>query len=384
MGAPNVTWTLSNPLEGRILPQPRADAADPDFWRDGAKPRPPSARFVQLASGLLSMRQDDALTLAFARSMETRLAKIYAVEFARYRALEFFAQSTEIEPGAREWSYKMIQRIGQAGLINEGNARDLPRISLGGQETQMPVVTYGAAYGFNIIDEQSASLAGIALETELAKATKEAIVAFAEQMYAIGLPGTDIVGVTNAPGVQIFPQLSIASGTWAAQIAAIAAATPTVPNAAVAVASTIATDLLSLMTAVSVNTNDMQEATDALLPTNLYNMLKNTVRSPGFTSDTLLTYVESVTGLRIRSWNILNNIGTLAGSPATVGGGAGALKTRIVVYDNDPDVVELMLAQPFVQLAPQLAGMEYTVPCYERSGGAKVVRPNGIAVMDGC
>lgn len=376
------TFMGSNPVAGKHIPQPRKDAGDPDFWR--SKKTETNPEFFALAKHLLGYRTDSSLTVAFARSMEHRIAKLYAAEYASYKAREFFRMSTEIDAGAMSWSYKMIERIGQAGVITPGNARDLPRITIGGQETQMPVLTYGAAYGFNVIEEQSASLAQIALENELAKATREAIEAFAESMYAIGVPGTDIVGVTSAPGVQVIPQQSIAAGTWAAQIASIAAATPANPNPDVAVANKIATDLLFAAQTISAQTLERHSAKRALLPTNLYNMLR-VPQGTAFKSKTLLTFLEEVTGLKIDSWNILQNIGTLPGSTPTIAASSGAAqKTRIFVYDDDPDVIELMEAQSFVQLAPQLAGLEYTINCYERSGGVKAVRPLGAVCIDGC
>lgn len=386
--APQLQVTFdSNPVAGKLVLVPRSDAADPSFWRKkGGGKREPHPAFSRFAKHMVGYRDDatGALTMAFARSMESRLAKVYAVEFAEYLAREYFAMSTEIDAGARSWSYKMIERVGQAALINDGNARDLPRISIGGQETQMPVVTYGAAYGFNIIDEASASLADIALETELAKGTREAIEAFAELMYAIGIPGTDIVGVTNAPGIAVIPQVSLASGTWAVQIASIAAATPTSPSPDVAVANAIATDLLFGKQTIAQQTLGRQKAKRALLPTNLFDMLE-VPQGSAFKNSTLLDYVKLVTGLDIQPWNILQNIGTKNGSTPTISTTSGAAqKTRIMVYDDSEDVIQLMEAQPFVQLAPQLAGLEYTVPCYERSGGVKAVRPLGAVCIDGC
>jgi hypothetical protein len=336
------------------------------------------------AQQMVGMRQDAGLTAAFARAMEHRIAEVYAAEFARYRAHEFFPTSTEVDPGALSFTYRMMQRMGNAAVINGGNARDLPQISLGGQETQAPVITLGAAYGFSVIDEKSASMAGIALETELAKGTREAIEALEEQIWCVGYPTAGVVGVTNAPGVAVLPQLSLGSGTWATQINSIATATTT--NAtppAVVVAQAIAADLGSLKQAIAIKTLERQEATNCLLPTNLYQMLDYIPQSPGFNTKTLLQFVEEVTGLDIDSWNQLQNAGNLNGSILTLSGGA-VQKTRIVVYDKDPDVVQLMQAQSFMQLAPQQAGLIYSIPCYSRLGGAMCVRPLGIACMDGC
>ena len=278
----------------------------------------------------------------------------------------------------------MIERQGNAQVINGGNARDLPQITLGATETQMPVITIGASYNFSVIEEKSASMAGIALETELAKGTREAIEALEEQIWAQGYTAAGIVGVINAPGVYTLPQLSLGSGTWATQISSIATATTS--NAtppAVVVAQAIAADLASMKQAIAIGTLERQAATNCLLPTNLYQMLDFIPQSPAFNSKTLLTFLEEVTGLDIDSWNILQNAGSLNGSPLSLAGGT-AQKTVIVVYDKDPDVVQLMQAQSFIQLAPQLAGLVYSIPTYSRVGGAMLIRPRGCVTMQGC
>jgi hypothetical protein len=337
------------------------------------------------AERLLGRQDVGGLTAAFARALEHRIAKVYAAEFAQYRAHEFFPTSTEVDPGALSFTYRMIERIGNAGVIaTSGQSRDLPQADIGGTETQAPVITLGISYGFSVIDEKSSSMAGIAIETEKAKAAREAIEALEEQIWAIGYSSAGVAGVTTAPGVYVLPQLSISSGTWATQIASIATATTS--NAtppAVVVAQAIAADLASMKQAVNIGTLGNQRATNCLLPTNLYEFLDYVPRSPGFTDDTLLQWLEKITGLDIDEWNILQNAGSLNGSALSLAGGT-AQKTRVVVYDKDPDVVQLMVAQSFTQLAPQLAGLMYEIPCFSRLGGAMAVRPRGIVAMDGC
>ena len=60
-----------------------------------------------------------------------------------------------------------------------------------------------------------------------------------------------------------------------------------------------------------------------------------------------------------------------------------SFNTRVVVYEKNPDVVQLMIAQPFVQLAPQPVGLTFEIPCFARVGGAMAVRPMGLVFLDG-
>lgn len=336
---------------------------------------------LRAARQMVGWREDAGLTAAMARSLEHRIAKVYAAEFAAYRAHEFFPTSSEIDPGALSFTYRMIQRIGNAQVVAQGTGRDLAQVDVGMTETPAPVITLGVSYNFSVIEEKSAAMAGIAIETEKAKAAREAIEALEEQIWCQGFPSMGVAGVINALGVASLPQLS--TGTWQSQILTIAGATTS--NAtppAVVVAQAIAADLASLKQAIAIRTLSRQAATNCLLPTNLYQMLDFIPQSPAFNSKTLLTFLEEVTGLDIDEWNILMNAGSINGSPLSLSGGVPQ-KTVVVVYDKDPDVVQLMQAQSFIQLAPQLTGLVYSIPCFSRLAGVMAVRPMGIACLQG-
>jgi hypothetical protein len=337
--------------------------------------------FERIARHQLGYRQDAGLTAAFARQLEHIFAKTYAAEFAQYRAHEFFPTNTEVESGALSFTYRMIQRIGNAAVINAGNARDLPNIDLGGEEWQAPVITIGGSYNFTVIDQQSASMAQFAIEAEKAKATREAIEALEESIYAIGYANGGVSGVTNAPGVAAVTQYS--TGTWGSQLIAGLASGPLTAT----IVSQIAGDLISMKQAIFSKSLGRHMATNALLPTNLYAALDTAPESALFNSKTILTWLEELTGLDIDYWPILLNAGGIAGSALqplqAVSGTNAQQNTRVVVYEKNPDVVQLIQAQPFVQLAPQPTGLVWEVPCYSRVGGAMAVRPLGIVYMDG-
>jgi hypothetical protein len=339
-------------------------------------------RVVRAAFRMNGWKEDAGLTAAYARSLEHIMAKTYAAEYAQYRAHEFFPVSTEVGPGDLTFTYRMIDRKGNAKVITAGMGKDLPNIDLGGEEWPAPIITLGASYEFTVIDQQSGAKMQFAIEAEKAKATRESIEALEESIWCTGYAGTGVSGVTNAPGVAAVTQVS--TGTWASQIVTALATAPStsVPYPAVGAVSAIASDIIAMKQAIFSKTLGRHNATNCLLPPNLYSFLDTLPRSPAFTDDTALAYLEKVTGLDIDYWPILQNAGALNGSPATLGG-SPALKTRVVVYEKDPDVVQLIQAQPFVQLAPQPTGLVWSIPTYSRIGGAMCVRPLGIVYMDG-
>ena len=340
-------------------------------------------RIVRTAFRNMGLREDAGLTAAYARSLEHIMAKTYEAEFAQYRAHEFFPMNSECGPGDLTYTYRMIERIGQAKIITAGMGKDLPNIDLGGEEWQQPIVTLGASYEFTVIDQQSGAKMQFALEAEKAKATRESIEALEEQIWCSGYAGTGVSGVTNAPGVASGTKTS--TGTWASQISTALSTPPTttVPYPAVGAVSAIAGDLIGLKQQIFTLTLGRHNATNCLLPPNLYSFLDTLPRSPAFTDDTALGYLEKITSLDIDYWPILSNAGASAGSPAVLGGTPG-LNGRILVYEKNPDVVQLVQAQPFVQLAPQPTGLVWSIPTYSRIGGAMCVRPLGLVYLDQC
>ena len=330
----------------------------------------------------MGFKEDAGQTAAFARQLEHIIAKVYAAEFAQYKAYSLFPVNTEVGPGDLSYTYRMISRTGNAAVVNAGNSKDLPNADIEAEEWQQQVITLGISYNFTVVDQASAQKAQIAIEAEKAKSAREAIEALEESIACTGYAATGTVGVTNAPGVAQTSQVS--TGTWSAQLKTALATAPstTVPYPAVGAVSAIASDILAMKQSIYSSTLGRHKATTGLLPPNLYGMLDGVPRSPAFTDDGILAYLERVTGLEIDDWAILQSAGSVNGSGSAIGS-ADAFKTLVMVYEKNPDVVQLMVAQPFVQLAPQLVGLAIEIPAYSRIGGAMAVRPLGIRTMAG-
>ena len=338
----------------------------------------------RVAAGCIAAKgwkQDAGLTMAFARSLEHIFVKVLAAEFAEYRAHEFFPTDTEVEPGALSFTYRMTERLGNAAVISaSARSKNLPKVSLAAQEWQSPVITLGASYDFSVIEQMQAAMMQLAIEAEKAKATREAMAALEESIYATGFANAGVPGVTTAPGVASSAQAS--SGTWIAQILAGLATGPLTAT----IVQALAGDLAAAKFKISSLTLKRLNATDVLLPTNLYDALDFVPESPLFNSKNLLTWMEEFINLDIDYWPILNNAGALNGSPiqmAAVSASNPALLTRVVVYERNEEVMRLIQAAPFTQLAPQPVGLAWEIPTYSRIGGAMGQRPLGLVYIDG-
>ena len=277
------------------------------------------------------LRQDAGLTAAFARQLEHIMVKVYEARYQKYRAREFFPVNSEVDPGALSFTYRMTERTGAAALINAGNSKDLPNADVAAFENQAPIVTLGAPYN------------GIVATTKVSS-----------------------------------------GGTWFNQYlsnAGTSAFTSTL-------VTSIASDINAMITQIISQSYGEFTPTDCLLPVNLWTLLKAVPQSTTFNSKSLLTFLEEMTGLHFDYWPALSTAGSSAGSPAKLAAVNSvtnpALSGRILVYDRDPEVMQLIQAQPFTQLAPQDVGLTWLVNTYSRIGGAMSPQPLGLSYMDGC
>ena len=328
-----------------------------------------------------AMRQDAGLTMAFARQLEHIMAKVYEARYWQYRAREFFPVNSEVDPGALTYTYRMTQREGVAAIINAGNSKDLPNADVSAEEFQQPIITIGSSYNFNVINQLSGAMANIPIEALKAAAARKAIEALEETIFCVGSANAGVAGVCNVPGIVGTTKTS--TGTWVAQYLANATTSALTSTLVPAIAS----DINAAVAQVISQSYGQFEPTDCLLPVNLWTLLKVIPQSTILNSKSLLTFLEEMTGLHFDYWPALGTAGASAGSPAkiaAISGGNPALSGRILVYDRDPEVMQLVQAQPFTQLAPQPTGMVFEVPAYSRIGGAYSPQPLGITYVDGC
>jgi hypothetical protein len=322
------------------------------------------------------MREDATLTMAFARELEYILAKVYEADYPQFKATQLIPVNTSIPAGALTFTYRRVDigAGGQAKIVNT-YSDDLPRSDVNAKEWQQPIVTIASSYEFSVQDMAAAAYSGIPIEAYKARASRFACDYLLEQLACFGNAGSGLVGITNAPGV--YPTSQVSTGTWLAQIAAIAAATPSNPYTATAAVSGICADIAAMINKVVVATLNTHRPDTMLVDVPIWTALTTTIRSPVFTEDTLLDYIRKVfrdpetqEPLDVQCWPI---IGTAAAN------GHG----RTLVYKKDEDLLELMISQPFTQLPPQPINLAWQVPCMERTGAVQVRSPLTITYMDG-
>lgn len=258
--------------------------------------------------------------------------------------------------------YSMDQ-VGQAEYF-AGAAFDMPYAS-----TKMAQATFnyhlaGIGYEWNTQEMQRAAKLGRALSSDKATAAKLAADRF---IYGIAMIGKtpqgvsekNITGFTNnasAPSAQVANDGTGPSRLWSAK-------TP----------DQILRDINEALTAVETGTSETSVADTLILPTTRYNYIATTPRATG--SDmTILAYLIANNvageGLQIKKSRALETAGT--GS-----------STRMIAYENSPQVVKFHLPGPHTFLPPfQKSSLTYEVAGIMNVGGVEVRLPKAMVYRD--
>lgn len=311
-------------------------------------------------------RRADSLTAAFARQLEYIYKEVFEIEYAKLRAPDFIPVSTEVPQGSLTFTYRMWDKKGRARIIHNFSS-DLPKADVVAKEFPSPVIWVGDSYGYSIGDLQRAAMTNAPLEQLKANAARWAIEQLAEEIACAGSAQDGVPGLINAPG--IVGTTPIASSGWITLINSIGAATPSQPASAVAAVQQIASDVNAMKNKIRTATLGLHDPDTCLLPTPLYTALDTAPRSPAFTDDTFLDYLRKLTKMNFDYWPQLDDKGS---------DGLG----RVMVYEKDPEVLRLILAQPFTQTPPQPRQLAWEIPCYAQYGGVMVIRPQAVTYMD--
>ncbi len=308
------------------------------------------SRRIAEATGLFE-REDANETAIFARQLEHVYTKTYDVKYPEFKARLFIPLDSSVPTGAETYTYRQFDEIGMAKLISN-YASDLPNVTMLGKEFTGKCKSLGTSYSYSIQDVRRASMAGLPLETSLARVARRVVEAKIDQLAAFGDENTGLTGFLNALNV---PLISPTTGTWAS-----------------ASADQIIADLDKLVNSILIVSNGVHVPDTLLMPIAQFLRLNNLQRSVASDKTVLQWYLENNPFIKnIDQWYLLDVADDDLNGP------------RVVCYKRDPEVLGLVIPQEFEQFPPQAENLAFTVPCHARVGGVKVTYPLAMAYMDG-
>lgn len=296
------------------------------------------------------MRFDAGETAFITRELLAIKAKVYETEYPTLLATSLIPIAADVDPYAEAIAYQQTDGYGKAKIV-ANDAKDLPRVNSTIQETNTPVRTIGAEYSYSWIDLQRSARSRAPLVPRLANRARKTIAEGVDYSLAVGDSATGLLGFTNNSNVHVGAAAAAWSGATAAQMYA---------------------DMIAAVNLVQTNTKGIHEATDLLLPVSSMAIAKTTAWSSTGASDlTVLKFFQANNpNVTVTPWYFLETAG------------ASSAK-RMIAYDRNADVVEGQVPLPYYEMAPQITGLGFVVPCIARVGGVQMRFPKAVEYTDG-
>lgn len=318
------------------------------------------------------IRADISDTAMFLRTLTYIYKELYKIEYPQLKAREIIPIDTSVDSGAEYFVYRQMDRQGTAKVI-QPMGDDLPRVVASGREYMGRIYSLGVSYAYTIQEVRASALSGIPLPDLLAQEARLAIEELIERIAAFG--------VTGAMGTP-FPQTNDAEPSFGiTNVPNATTLTSAVPGGWIAAGTTVQQILADINLATSTMYNNsfgIHTPKTLVLPTTIYSYLATTQRSPTFTDDSLLQYVQKSNPwiTKIIDWVQLNKAGY--NQSAQFG------HERVMFLNDDRRYFSMVIPQPFEQLPPQPVGLSFQIPCHARMGSMlKLLQPQAVLYLDG-
>jgi len=290
----------------------------------------------------------------FARQLEAIRAGVLQVQYGPLKAAALVPMKTDVDPGAEVYTYRVEDEVGIAKLVAD-MAEDGPTVDVNGTEATSKIRSAKDKYIYTIQDVRNSRLAGRDLPMSKARAARNAIARLIDNVMLLGDGTPAYLGLRGLFQLASTNTYALATGaggstTWALKTA-----------------DEILADMHGACDEITVDTKEVFDATDLVIPLAEYQRVSRMRIGPD-TAETVLSHF-----LKTRAD---------MGKPVRVTATAKQ-STKLVAYCKDPDVLEGILPIAFEQFAPQYAGAKITTDCHGRTGGVVVYHPLAVCYSTG-
>jgi hypothetical protein len=296
----------------------------------------------------------DTIGFFLARELEHILPTALEVEYADIKYPSILPINSTVSRGKDSYTYRIYDQQGSMRRIAD-KAKDLPRADVFRREITHKVESYGASFGYTVQELRAAAeVPNTNLEQRRANAVRRV---YEETMQRIAYFGDAAAGLR---GFFNNDQLDkIVPDKWFDTIGVT-------PDEQLEL-------LNEPVTRIVQNSNMKEQPNTLLVPYSVFRKISTT--RLGTVSDTTVMEFFLDTNEVITDIEPINEL-TAANS------GGFLPKDRIICYNRSADKLEMHLPQPLEFFAPQLTGLEYTVPAHARHGGVAIYYPRSVMVLE--
>jgi hypothetical protein len=303
------------------------------------------------------LRTDAASTAFVARQLEFLRPGLFEVQYPTLKGKRWVPVNSSMPVGAEQYTITIMDRVGEVKHVKDFS-KDLSRVELSTTQASMNVFSMGISYAWNVNEIRAAMYAGVPLQTKKAMFARDLMARKFDDILLSGETVTGAKGLFNLTGTETYTVT--ADGTGASK-------TFESKDAA-----KITRDLNGPLSQVIINSKEIHTPNTVILPLSTYQYIGGTRVGDG-TSDTILAY-----------WLRTNPYG-ISGAEYSVKletAGSGSTK-RMVAYEKNPNVLEMIAPVEFEQFAPETFNTEVQTICQMRVGGVALYMPKAVVYADG-
>lgn len=292
---------------------------------------------------------DDGIWLS--RELEAIESRVFEKKYADIMYPQILPVDTgSIGNAADTYTYRMLDRTGGFKVIQD-RASDLPRADVTRKEVTLKVVSIASSYAYTVQETRAARYAGFGLQEQRVSAVRRSYEEKVNEMALYGDATVNVEGFLNNSSVD---KLNVTS-SWIS--------TTSTPDEILTLLNTAVSQIVS-------GTKMVERPNTILMAYDDYNKISTSPRSS--TSDTTVMEYFLRTNPFISEIMPMNELDDFS----------GANKNRMVVYDRNPEKVELFIPQVLEFFPAERQGLEYKVAAHARVMGAVVRYPKSVLYVD--
>lgn len=288
-----------------------------------------------------------------ARDLEQIDNTLYEPKAEELTARTVFPLKTDIHPGAETYGYNVMTRSGAAKIVANG-ADDIPLVDTDITRQTAKIYSIMAAFHYTQQELRANQLAGMSVDATKAATVRRAIAEKENKIAWIGDADYGIVGVVNAPGIQVEAVAQGKSGStkWKDKTS-----------------EEIVEDCRKLRAKITVLPGYGSANLILAVPPAQFEELNR--RYSDYDARTIMRVIEE------NKWfTKIVRVPDLAG--------AGTSKSdSLLILNNDPETTQLVIPMDLTRYPEEYKFPRVKVPCEERCGGVIIRFPYAIIRGDG-